>query len=326
MYLIRALVAHVATATALVLSVVVLAFVLIHLAPGTPIDALADQYGGASPELLQTIKSRFGLDRPWIVQLGLYVWNVLQGNLGQSFQFSVPVGQLILDRLPATLLLLGTAISVFAVIGVVLGVYSATHLNSFGDNALRVAVILAYAVPVFWLAQLLVYAFAVRYALFPVMGMRSLAFGPTPGVTAVTDTLWHLMLPAVALGVWHLAVTQRFTRSSMVQVLTQDYIRTAQAKGLSRRTILYRHALRNALLPVVTMTGLSFAALLAGAALTETVFGWPGVGRLMYEAVIGRDRPLIVGLLIAGSAVAIVADAAADFVNGLLDPRLRTPL
>jgi peptide/nickel transport system permease protein len=321
--LLRAVVGHAITAVALILSVVVLAFVLIHLAPGTPMDALADQYGGASPELLQTIKSRFGLDRPWIVQLGLYVWNVMHGDLGQSFQFSVPVGQLILDRLPATLLLLGTAISVFALLGVILGVYSATHMNSVADNALRIVVVLAYAVPVFWFAQLLVYAFAVRYPLFPVMGMRSIAFGPTSGLAVLTDTLWHLVLPAAALGVWHLAVTQRFTRSSMVQTLTQDFIRTAQAKGLSRRTILFRHALRNALLPVVTMTGLSFAALLAGAALTETVFGWPGVGRLMYEAVIGRDRPLILGLLIAGSAVTIVADAVADLVNGLLDPRLR---
>lgn len=322
MRLLRWALSRLASASGLILAVITCSFLLIHLAPGDPVGALVSQYGGASPDVIAALRRQFGLDRPLYIQYGLYVWNIVHGNLGQSFQFQLPVGDVIAERLPATLMLLGSSIVVFTVAGVVAGVYSAVHANSAVDNATRFFVVLAYAVPVFWLAQLLIYAFAVKWPLFPVMGDQS--FFVAPGLLPrVSDALWHLVLPATALGMWNLAITQRFMRSSMAQAMHQDYVRTAFAKGLSRTRVFYRHALRNALAPVVTMTGLSFATLMAGAALTETVFGWPGVGRLMFQAITGRDRPLLLGLLVVGSAVTIIADSLADFMYGLLDPRTR---
>jgi peptide/nickel transport system permease protein len=322
MRLLRWAISRLASASGLILAVITCSFLLIHLAPGDPVGALVSQYGGASPDVIAALRRQFGLDRPLFVQYGLYMWNVVHGNLGQSFQFQLPVSQVIGERLPATLLLLGTSIIVFTLLGVVVGVYSAVHADSAVDNATRFFVVLAYAVPVFWLAQLLIYMLAVKWPLFPVMGNQS--FFVAPGLLPrAFDGLWHLVLPVTALGMWNLAVTQRFMRTSMAQALHQDYVRTAFAKGLSRSRVFYRHALRNALVPVVTMTGLSFATLMAGAALTETVFGWPGVGRLMFQAITGRDRPLLLGLLLVGSAVTIIADSLADFTYGLLDPRTR---
>lgn len=307
------------------LSVVAITFLLIHLAPGDPVTALVGEYGGASPEVMVDLRARFGLDRPLGIQFGLYVWNVLHGNLGRSFRFEMPVLHLVFDRLPATLILMGISISLFTMIGITIGIYSATHADSVTDNIVRALVVIGYSVPVFWLGQILIYVFAVRLSLFPVLGIAS--FQTAPGFfPKMLDVLWHLVLPATALGAWNLATTQRFMRTSLLQVLHEDYIRTAMAKGVPWRRVIFRHALRNALLPVVTMTGLSFATMLTGAALTETVFGWPGLGRLMFEAIGARDRPVLLGLLLVSAAMAIAVDAVTDLAYGALDPRLQSTI
>jgi peptide/nickel transport system permease protein len=302
--------------------VVTLGFVLVHAAPGDPVSALVGEIGGASPEYVAQLRARYGFDQPILVQYGLYLWNVAHLDLGMSVRFQVPVWDLFQERLPATLLLLVGSIVVFSLLGIAAGTFAAVRAGSAADAIVRVLVVAAYALPVFWLAQLLIYVFAVRFDLFPVMGMGSLFLRGGFGAKAL-DLLWHLVLPMTALGAWHLAVTQRFVRTSLLDVLKQDFVRTARAKGLSRRRVIYGHALRNALLPVVTITGISFGTMLTGAALTEIVFGWPGLGRLILDAVLGRDRPLLIGLLLISAALTIVVDALTELVQTLIDPRTR---
>jgi len=307
---------------ALLLVMVTLSFLLIHLAPGDPISALVGENGGASPEFIARLRQDYGLDQPLYAQYFAYLAKVLTGDLGYSMRFGMPVWDLFAERLPATLLLLVTSIVVFSFIGTLAGIVAAVHEGSLLDTALRVVVVLCFSLPVFWLAQLLIYAFAVRLGVFPVMGMRSLFLsGGWPA--RVADAAWHLVLPATALGAWHMAVTQRFVRTSLIQVLREDYIRTAHAKGLAPHRVLYRHALRNALLPVVTVTGISFGTMLTGATLTEIVFNWPGLGRLILDAVLGRDRTLLIGLLLISSVLTIAVDALTGVVQNALDPRLR---
>ena len=304
-------------------AIVTLSFLLIHLAPGDPISSLVGENGGASPEFIAKLRLEYGLDQPFIVQYGDYLGKLLHGDLGYSIRFQTPVWDLFAQRLPATLLLLVSSIMVFSILGMVAGVYSAVNEGSVFDTVLRIFVVLCFSLPVFWLAQLLIYAFAVKLQIFPVMGMRSL-FASGGAFGKVLDVVWHLVLPATVLGTWHMAVTQRFVRTSLLQVLQEDYIRTARAKGLTSRRILYRHALRNALLPVITITGISFGTMLTGATLTEIVFNWPGLGRLILDAVLGRDRPLLIGLLIISSVLTIVVDALTGIVQNFMDPRTRT--
>ncbi|AYD02590.1 ABC transporter permease [Neorhizobium sp. NCHU2750] len=303
-------------------AIVTLSFILIHLAPGDPIQSLVGENGGASPEFIARMRAEYGLDQPIFVQYWHYLAKLCVGDLGYSIRFQTPVWDLFAERLPATLLLLASSIVVFSLLGTVAGVYSAVNEGSFGDIALRIFVVLAFSLPVFWLAQLLIYALAVKASVFPVMGMRSLFIRGGEWTKAV-DVAWHLVLPATALGAWHMAVTQRFVRTSLLQVLREDYIRTARAKGLASQQVLYRHALRNALLPVVTITGISFGTMLTGATLTEMVFNWPGLGRLILDAVLGRDRPLLIGLLLISSVLTIVVDALTGIVQNMLDPRTR---
>jgi peptide/nickel transport system permease protein len=302
--------------------VVTLSFVLVHAAPGDPISALVGEIGGASPEYIADLRARYGFDQPILVQYGLYLWRVAHLDLGMSVRFQAPVWDLFQERLPATLLLLAGSIAVFSAIGIAAGTFSAVRAGSLADGVVRVLVVAAYSLPVFWLAQLLISLFAVRLGLFPVMGMGSLFMRGGFGARTL-DLLWHLALPMTALGAWHMAVTQRFVRTSLLEVLKQDFVRTATAKGLSRRRVLYGHALRHALLPVVTITGISFGTMLTGAALTEIVFGWPGLGRLILDAVLGRDRPLLLGLLLISATLTILVDALTEIVQGLVDPRTR---
>lgn len=313
---------RIASVAGLLWAVVTLSFLMMQLAPGDPISALVGESGGASPEFIARLRAEYGLDQPIWTQYLLYLGKLLGGDLGHSMRFGVPVWDLFAERLPATLLLLVSSIVVFSLIGMLAGIVAAVHEGTIIDTALRIVVVLCFSLPVFWLAQLLIYVFAVNLGVFPVMGMRSLFV--SGGVGARTaDILWHLILPATALGAWHLAVTQRFVRTSLIQVLREDYIRTAHAKGLTPRRVLYHHALRNALLPVVTVTGLSFGTMLTGATLTEIVFNWPGLGRLILDAVLGRDRTLIIGLLLISSVLTITVDALTKLLQNAIDPRMR---
>jgi len=303
-------------------AIVTLSFLLIHLAPGDPISSFVGENGGASPEFIAKMRLEYGLDQPLIVQYGHYLAKLAVGDLGYSIRFQMPVWDLFAERLPGTLLLLLSSIIVFSIVGTLAGIYSAVNEGSVVDTLLRLFVVLCFSLPVFWLAQLLIYGLAVKVAVFPVMGMRSL-FVSGGVLGRFLDVAWHLILPATVLGTWHMAVTQRFVRTSLLQVLQEDYIRTARAKGLTNRRVLYHHALRNALLPVITITGISFGTMLTGATLTEIVFNWPGLGRLILDAVLGRDRPLLIGLLLISSVLTIVVDALTSVVQSLLDPRTR---
>jgi peptide/nickel transport system permease protein len=300
--------------------VVVFNFLLIHMAPGDPVQLLAGE--AASPEYVARIRAEFGLDQPIHRQLLVYLGKVLQGDLGRSFQFRQPVASLIVSRIPATLLLMLTALVVAVIVGVGLGLLASGRPDSWVDQTARLVSLLGFSVPIFWLGQMLLLLFALWLAWLPVQGMRSLR-EPKTGLAGVLDVLRHLVLPAVSFAFYNIALFSRLTRGAMVTILQEDFIRTARAKGLNERRIFLGHALRNALLPLVTVIGANVGLLLVGSVLTETVFGWPGLGRLMYEALYARDYPVLMGLFLFVSVAVVLANLATDLSYARLDPRIR---
>jgi peptide/nickel transport system permease protein len=308
---------------ALVLAVVVLNFLLVHAAPGDPVETIAGASGGMSEDLKAQLRAQYGLDEPLPVQLGVYLGKVLQGNLGYSYFFNLPVSTLILERVPATLLLVITAVLGAFLIGTALGVLSSRKPNGLLSQTINVLSLFGFAAPVFWLGIMLVILFASVLPIFPISDMHSVS-STGGGIDYVLDVLHHLVLPAVTLGLVYLAQYSRLSRASMLDVLGSDFIRTARAKGLSERKVLYKHALRNAVLPVVTILGLQFGNVLAGAILVETVFNWPGLGRLAFDSVLRRDYPTILGVLLFSSIVVVVMNQVTDFCYRLIDPRIKT--
>ncbi len=308
---------------ALVLAVVILNFVLVHAAPGDPVETIAGASGGMSPELMAQLRAQYGLDRPLPVQLGVYLGKVLQGDLGYSYFFNLPVTSMIAERVPATLLLVLSAVLLAFVVGTALGVLSSRKPNGALSQFITVLSMVGFAAPVFWVGIMLVILFASVLPILPVAGMRS-ADSSGGGIADVLDVLHHLVLPTVTLGLVYLAQYSRLARSSMLDVLGADFIRTARAKGLAERVVLYKHALRNALLPVVTVLGLQFGNVLAGAILVETVFNWPGLGRLAFDSVLRRDYPTILGVLLFSSIVVIVMNQLTDLCYRLIDPRIKS--
>ena len=306
----------------LLLAVIVLNFILIQIAPGDVALTLAGEQGSGSPEFLAAVRARFGLDQPLLVQLFRYIWNVLQFDLGHSYYWERPVMDLIQEKLFSTVLLAGTALAFAMTIGVILGVFTARRPESPASHGVTFLSLVGYALPVFWTAIMLLVVFVAKLGLFPIGGMEDPRFeGGT--IAHIVDVAYHLVLPAFTLGIIYLAYYSRLARASMLDVLGSDYIRTARAKGVDERSVVYRHALRNALIPVVTIVGLQFGALFSGAVLVETVFSWPGMGRLAYEAIIRQDTPLMMGLLIVSAALVIVANLLTDLVYRLIDPRIR---
>jgi peptide/nickel transport system permease protein len=298
----------------------VITFVLIHLAPGDPIYILAGDGGNAA--YYAEMRAYYGLDRPLPEQLARYLLAMLQGDFGYSFSYRQPVYQVILSRIPATLLLMTTALGISTTLGLLLGVIAATRPHTPLDYGIAVGTLAVYAMPVFWLGQLLIIVFAVRLTWFPVQGMVSVRGGYS-GLAYALDVLRHLALPAGALGFLQLALTARLTRTSLRAALAEDFVRTARAKGLHERAVVLRHALRNALLPIVTVIGGQIGVLLTGAALTETIFAWPGLGRLLLDATLSRDYPLLMAIFIMVSVTVIAANLLTDLVYTLLDPRIR---
>lgn len=308
---------------ALVIAVVVLNFVLVHAAPGDPVETIAGASGGMSAELMAQLRTQYGLDKPLPVQLGVYLNKVIRGDLGYSYFFNLPVVELILDRVPATLLLVLSSVLCAFVVGTTLGVLSSRKPNGPLSQFITVLSMLGFAAPVFWIGIMLVILFASVIPILPVSGMRAIdASGG--GLRGVLDVAHHLVLPTLTLSLVYLAQYSRLARSSMLDVLGADFIRTARAKGLAERVVLYKHALRNALLPVVTVLGLQFGNVLAGAILVETVFNWPGLGRLAFESVLRRDYPTILGVLLFSSIVVVVMNQVTDLCYRLIDPRIRT--
>lgn len=309
---------------ALVLAVVVLNFVLVHAAPGDPVETIAGASGGMSEELKAELRAQYGLDRPLVVQLGVYLGKVVRGDLGQSYFFNVSVAGLIAERVPATLLLVMASVLAAFVIGTALGVMSSRKPNGALSQSITVLSLVGFAAPVFWTGIMLIILFASVLPVFPVSGMRAVeSVTEAGGLADVIDVLHHLVLPALTLSLVYLAQYSRLARASMLDVLGSDFIRTARAKGLSERVVLYKHALRNAVLPVITILGLQFGNVMAGAILVETVFNWPGLGRLAFESVLRRDYPTILGVLLFSSIVVVIMNQLTDLAYRLVDPRIK---
>ena len=306
----------------LLLAVAVLNFLLIHLAPGDPAQVIAGEMGGASPEVLGQIRAEYGLDLPLPVQLGRYLLRVAHGDLGYSFYFNEPVSRLILGRLPATGLLMGAALLFASVFGTLLGVAAARRPGGAVGLLVTLAAVAGYAMPVFWSGLMLLLLFASVLPWFPIGGMSSVG-QPLAGWPYAGSVAFHLVLPAFTLGVVYMAQYSRQSRTAMLDVLRADYIRTARAKGLAERTVVFKHALRNALGPVVTLLGLQFSEVLGGAVLVETVYGWPGMGRLVFDSILRRDYPTLLGVLVVSALLVMLASLLTDLLRGWVDPRIQ---
>ncbi len=322
MRLLRSLLARLANAAGLLLAVVVLNFLLIHLAPGDPAQVIAGEMGGASPEVLAGIRAAYGLDLPLPVQLGRYLLRALHADLGYSFYFSQPVASLILQRLPATALLMGAALSFASLAGTLLGVTAAQRPGGATSLAVTLIAVAGYAMPVFWSGLMLLLLFASALPWFPIGGMAEVG-RPLAGWAYAASVAHHLVLPAFTLGVVYMAQYSRQSRAAMQDVLRADYIRTARAKGLTERLVVFKHALRNALGPVVTLLGLQFSEALGGAVLVETVYGWPGMGRLVFDSILRRDYPTLLGILVVSALLVMAASLLTDLAHRLVDPRIR---
>jgi peptide/nickel transport system permease protein len=323
MQTLKLLASRLAQGLALVMAVVVLNFVLVHAAPGDPVETIAGASGGMDEKLQAELRAKYGLDQPLPVQLGIYLGKVVRGDLGYSYFFNLPVSDLILERVPATLLLVLTSVLTAFLIGTTLGVLSSRKPNGWLSQLINVMSLVGFAAPVFWMGMLLIILLASIFPVFPVSGLRGIE-SSGQGWADVVDVLHHLVLPALTLGLVYLAQYSRLSRAAMLDVLGADYIRTARAKGLPERLVLYKHALRNAVLPVVTILGLQFGNVLAGAIVVETVFNWPGLGRLAFESVLRRDYPTILGVLLFSSIVVIVMNQVTDLCYRLIDPRIKT--
>ena len=318
----RGVLRHIVNAVGLLLAVVVLNFTLIQAAPGDPAVVIAGEMGGASPQILADIRARYGLDRSKGEQLATYVGKVARGDFGYSFYFNQPVTGLILQRLPATLLLVLTSLCLSTVVGAGLGILTARRPGSLVSQAISVVAIAGYSAPVFWTGLMLLVLFASAWPMLPVSGMAEVAV-PRQGLAYVADVARHLVLPAATLAIVYVAQYSRLAHASMGDVLRADYIRTARAKGLPERVVILKHALRNALIPLVTIVGLQFGQVLAGAVLVETVFAWPGLGRLVFDSILRRDYPTLLGVLFFSALIVILANMATDLLYRVIDPRIR---
>jgi peptide/nickel transport system permease protein len=302
----------------MIAGVAIVNFLLIRLAPGDPAQILMGDFP-APPGTLEQIRHDYGLDQPLFVQLVRYLGEVAQGHLGYSFANRQPVASLIMDRLGATLLLTGTALLVASVCGVALGIIAARRQGSRLDTCIQVISLSGYSLPEFWLGQMLILIFAVRLGWLPAQGSFSLRNVAPPGFL---ERLSYLAMPAFALSVRYLALIARITRSAMIQALSADYVLAARLRGASESRLLFSHALRNAAAPVVTVIGYNAGFVLAGSALIETVFGWPGIGRLLYSSISQRDTPVMLGILLLISVSVAIANLATDIVHQVIDPRV----
>ncbi len=298
------------------LGVSLVVFFLLQLVPGDIASTLLGPE--ASQVEVEALQARLGLDQPVAVQYWRWLRSAVQGDLGISLETGVPVAALVMDRLRNSLILVVTAMTLATVVGVIVGVVSAVRPGSLFDRAGMLFVLFGNSMPAFWLGILLILAFSLELRWFPVSGMYSIR-----GDRGLLDLLHHLVLPSVTLGILSMAIVARMTRSGMLEVLSQDYVRTARAKGLRQSRIVAGHALRNALLPVVTVVGLQFGYSLGGAVLTETVFAWPGLGYQLFRAIASRDLPVVQGSLLIIASAFVLINVAVDALYSVLDPRIR---
>ncbi len=308
----------------LLLGITVICFAVMHLAPGSPTDLETQMNPRASAEAKARLMALYDLDKPLPVQYGLWLKKIVVLDLGTSFsQDRRPVAQKILERLPITIALNLLSMGLILVVAIPLGVLSAVRQDSWFDRLAGVFVFVGFAVPTFWLALLLMILFGVELGWLPISGIRSLNYEYLPPGAALWDLLLHLVLPVGLSAFGGLAGLSRYMRSNMLEVIRQDYILTARAKGLRERTVIYKHALRNALLPVITILGLSVPGLIGGSVIFETIFAIPGMGQLFYMSVMARDYPVVMGILLIGAVLTLLGNLLADVSYALADPRIR---
>jgi peptide/nickel transport system permease protein len=308
---------------------------MLRLIPGDPAHLLVGEL--ASPQDVARIREKFGLDRSYPYQYYVYMKNLFRGDMGTSIRSGVPVSEEIAVRFLATVELSVAAMLISSLVGIMAGVISSVRKYSLFDYASMLLALAGISMPIFWLGLMLMYLFSVKWGILPMMGRFTMGFDPhtVTGLVILdsllkgdlalfTNSLKHLILPAFTLATIPMAIIARMTRSSMLEVLSKDYIRTARAKGLAYRTVIIRHALKNAFLPVVTVIGLNFGLLLGGAVLTETIFSWPGLGRYVVDSLLARDYPAVQGCILLFAVIMVVVNLAVDVIYFYLDPRLRT--
>lgn len=301
--------------------VVVLNFMLIHAAPGDPATVMAGEAGAADPQFVAQLRHQFGLDQTLMQQLFNYLGHILQGDLGFSYRQQRPVWDLLADRLPATIALTLSAF-VFALVGGILfGTLAAINVGRLTDSVITVLALLSYATPIYWIGLMLVLLFSVDFGWLPAFGYQTVGSGLS-GIPRLIDIVRHMVLPVTTLGLFYMAVYARLTRASILEVSTLDFVKTARAKGQKEWKIIYRHVLRNAMLPVITMAGIQAGQLVGGSILVETVFAWPGLGRMTFDAVEQRDYQVLLGVFFVTSVLVIAFNIIADILYSVVDPRV----
>ncbi|MGM5025335.1 ABC transporter permease [Tardiphaga sp. 862_B3_N4_1] len=306
---------------AVVLVIATFNFILVHAAPGDPAQVIAGQSGASDEKLLAQLRAEYGLDKPYPIQLATYLKRVVTLDLGYSYRQQRTVASLILERLPATLLLTATAFTLALLSGIILGTLAGVRAGKWSDTLLTIVSLLLYATPVFWLGLMLVLLFSVQLDWLPAFGYVTIGV-PMTTLQRMGDIGMHLILPAVSLAAVYLAIYTRLMRSSVLDVTHQDFIKTAKAKGLKQGRIIIRHILRNAMLPIVTVAGMQAGALVGGAVVIETVFAWPGLGRLIYDALLQRDYPVLLGVFLVMSVIVIALNLLTDAIYRVIDPRV----
>jgi peptide/nickel transport system permease protein len=308
-------------AAILMVLTIAITFTLINSAPGDMVDVIAGESSIADAAYLDQLRAKFGLDKPLPVRFLNYAERIADLDLGYSFRQNKSVLSLILDRLGATALLMTTSVLIAVAGALILGTIAARHVNRTADAIISTITLLAYATPVFWIGLMMIVLFSVKLRWLPSSGMETLFSGYT-GLRRWGDIGLHLIMPALSLALFQLALFTRLLRSSLLEILRQDFIRTARAKGISESRVVVRHALRNALLPLVTMVGMHFASTLGGSVVVESVFAWPGLGRLAYDAIGQRDVNLLLGIVLFSALVVIAVNFIVDLLYGWLDPRI----
>jgi len=309
-------------AVPVILGVTVLCFLMLQIAPGDMAEVLAGESGGASPGYIEELRARYGLDKPVLVQLGIYIKNVALLDLGFSFRHNANVTDLLLERMVPTLLLMGCTLLLSVGLGALAGLFASIWVRSWRDHLISVVAIVAYATPLFWVGLMLILVFSIWLDWFPTSGMEDVVMF-YEGWDRVVDIAHHLVLPAVTLSLFYMALYARLMRATMLEQRGLDYVTTARAKGLTERQITFRHVLRNAVLPVVTMAGVQVGALLGGSVVVESVFAWPGLGQLAFEALFSRDYNLLLGIFFMSACLVVAVNIVVDVLYVLLDPRIK---
>jgi peptide/nickel transport system permease protein len=313
---------RIAKMAAVIVAVAIFNFFLVHSAPGDPALVIAGQSGATDEAFLERVRADYGLDKPLVVQLGTYLKKIVTFDLGYSHRQQRPITEVISERLGPTLLLTGTAFVISLLGGVALGAMAGVRAGKFSDTVITILSLIVYATPVFWLGIMLVLLFSVQLGWLPPFGYQTVASG-FEGWELWLDRARYLVLPAMTLGLLYLAIYARLMRASIIEVSHQDYVKTARAKGANESRVLWRHMLRNALLPVVTMAGVQAGTLVGGSVVIETVFAWPGLGRLTYEAVLQRDYQLLLGIFLVLSILVSIFNLLTDLLYRVVDPRIR---